>query len=72
MRSDRYYICCLNFILLFFCFLLFSSLEPLIPNITIPIAIKAKIESINRGITTADFLTECLKNELKRRGINVD
>lgn len=28
---------------------------------------KAKIEAINRGITTAEFLTECLKNELKRK-----
>ena len=28
---------------------------------------KAKIESINRGITTAEFLTDCLKNELKRK-----
>ncbi len=28
---------------------------------------KAKIEAINRGMTTADLLTEALKNELKKK-----
>ena len=28
---------------------------------------RAKIEAINRGITTAELLTESLRNELKRK-----